>query len=164
MLQNLKFKDLNPFLAKKLRETVSAGSGKEPISETDGSQQSDEPTDSDGGENNNIHGDNSGTGSVSDDKGTKSGEKKKKFTRGINIIEIEHEGEEKEAYVSISDSALVINIGHPFYKKIEGRTISEYHKYKIVVEALVLHQAESEGWGAQTVSNKSRDLLHSIYD
>ncbi len=161
-LQNLKFKDLNPFLAKKLSETVSAGGGKEPISETDGSQQSGESTDNGGDDNGHV--DNPDTGSASDDKGKKSGERKKKFTRGINIIEIEHEGEEKEAYVSISDSALVINTGHPFYKKIEGRLIGEYHKYKIVVEALVLHQAESEGWDAQTVSNKSRELLHSIYD
>ena len=162
VLQNIKFKDLNPFLAKKLRETVTAGSGKEPISETDGSQQSEESTDNGG--DGNAHGDNFGTGSVSDDQGIKSGERKKKFTRGINIIEIEHEGEKKEAYVSIRHSALVINIGHPFYKKIEGRIISEYHKYKIVVEALVLHQAKLEGWDIQTVSNKSRDLLHSIYD
>ena len=161
-LQNFKFKDLNPFLAKKLRETVSAGNGKELISDTEGSQPSGESTDNEG--NSNVHGDNPSTGSVFDDAGTKSGERKKRFTRGLSISEIEHESEEREAYVSVEDNALIINTGHSFYKKIEGRLMSEYHKYKIVVEALVLHQAKLEGWSPETVSNKSRDLLHSIYD
>ena len=159
-LQNFKFKDLNPFLAKKLRETVNAGNGKELISDTEGSQPSGESTDNEG--NSNVHGANPSTGSVFDDAGTKSGERKKRFTRGLSIGEIEHESEEREAYVT--DHNLVINVGHPFYKKIEGRLMSEYHIYKIVVEALVLHQADLEGWSPETVSNKSRDLLHSIYD
>ena len=161
-LQSSKFKDLNPFLAKRFRETIVAGNGDESISKTDGSQKLDDSTDN--GEKDNIVGEEPGTGSISDDKGEQRGERKKKFVRGINVIELEHEGEEKEAYVSIGDSALVINTGHPFYKKIEGRLISEYHKYKIAIDALVLYQAETEGWDAQTVLNKSRDLLHSIYD
>ncbi len=164
MLQNQKFKDLNPFLTKKLRKTIiPTNGGDEPITEVEGTQQTDES--GNGDDPSTAYGDNAGIGFVSDDKGKKLGERKMKQTRGLSISEIEHDETEKmEAYVSESDNAVIINTGHPFYKKIEGRLMSEYHKYKIVIEALVRYKAESEGWNTDMSLDKARDLLHSTYD
>jgi len=164
MLQSSKFKDLNPFLAKREREIpVSSTNGNEKIVEVLGYQKT-----SEGGEikpPGGPIGDESGKGNVLDEKGEKTGEIKIRHARGFNIGEIEHdESEKKEAYVSIAEKAVIINTGHPFYKKLQSGQISEFHKYKIVIEALVRFQAESENWNVETALDKSRELLHSVWD
>ena len=166
-LQSAKFKDLNPFLAKLKQKTViSSSTGHESVSEADGSQTTKSSNKNNGNKNDNqTIGNNAGTGTVSDDDGKKSGETKPRKTSGINIIEVEHdESEKKEAYVSEQHSAVVINIGHPFYKKIEGTMISEFHKYKIVIDALIRYQTDAENWDVETAFDKAQELLHDIYD
>ena len=166
LLQSSKFKDLNPFLAKREREIpVESKDGKEHLSETIGFQNTgkDAKQQSPGG----LFGEETGKGNVFDEKGPKSGDIKIKHARGFNIGEIEHdESEKREAYVS-DNNELIINIGHPFYKKIQNTLlIGEFHKYKIVVEALIRFQAENapENWTVETALDKSRELLHSLWD
>ena len=163
MLQSNEFKDLNPFLAKRPRETIGSDKdGDKPISETPGSQESGGGK---GTDNPTIFGQEQGTGIILDPKGDGQGKIKIRNTRGISISEIEHDETEKmEAYVSEKDKAVIINIGHPFYKKINGTYIAEFHKYRIVIEALVRYQVDAENWDANMAFDKTRDLLHSTYD
>lgn len=163
-LQSSKFNDVNPFLAKREREIpVENKDGAELLSESTGFQKTgkDAKHSGPGG----TVGDESGKSNVFDQKGSKLGEIQIRHSRGFNIGEIEHdESEKKEAYVSIAEKAVIINIGHPFYKKIQNSSLSEFHKYKIVIEALIRFQVESEGWSVEQALDKSRDLLHSIWD
>lgn len=163
-LQSSDFKDCNPFLSKRERKIpVLDDNGDENIGESDGFQNTGE-----GSSNDNVDGtigDNSGRGNIFDEKSKKTGSTKIRHARGINIGEIEHDPSEKrEAYVSIADKAVIINTGHLFYKKVQNSTISEFNKYRIVVDAVVRYQTDVENWSIETALNKSRDLLHSIWD
>ena len=167
-LQSAKFKDLNPFVATNKRKTIIPDDvGNKTISEIDGSQKSntDNKNNANNGNGTTI-GDNVGKGSVLDDKGDKSGNIKYRKTRGISISELEHEEiEKREAYVSEEYKAVIINTGHPFYKKnIDGTMIAEFHRYRIVVEALIRYQTDTENWSVDTAFDKARELLHDIYE
>lgn len=157
---------MNPFLAAAQRKTIIPSSiGTEPVSETNGSQVTQTGDSGDGHTGSNTVGEDSGRSHILDKHGTKSGNMRIRRSRGISISEIEHDKTERmEAYVSEKDNAVIINTGHPFYRKIEGRMTAEFHKYKIVVEALVRYQANAENWDANIAFNKARDILHAIYD
>ena len=160
-LQSKKFKELNPFLAYRKRKTIVPDkTGKESVSITEGTQTAgtDNPSTSDHGGS--TTGNDSGKANVLDPKGPKSGDLKDRRTRGISISEIEHgETEKKEAYVSEKDNAIIINTGHPFYKKIEGRTIAEFHKYRIIIEALVRYRSNAENWNTDVAFDKTRETV-----
>ncbi|MDI1495679.1 MAG: hypothetical protein K8823_987 [Cenarchaeum symbiont of Oopsacas minuta] len=166
-LQSEKFKDLNPFLAMNKRKTIiSSNDGNETVSETDGSQKSNSDNENnDNNRNGTAVGDNHRKAPVLDDKADKLGNTKYRKTRGINISEIEHdEIERRESYVSEEHNAVIINIGHPFYKKNIRSSIAEFHKYRIVIEALIRYQASVEQWNVDVAFDKARELLHDIYD
>ena len=165
-LQSSEFKDLNPFLVTRHKAIVPSRSGEEPVSEVEGSLRiRAENSGVGGGGSVTTVGEDPGKAGALDRRGSKSGDMRNRRTRGISISEIEHEETERmEAYVSEKDNAVIINTGHPFYKRIEGRTTAEFYKYKIVVEALVRYKADAENWDTGTAFNKARDILHSIYD
>ncbi len=166
-LQSNKFKDLNPFLALNKRKTIiSDDTGNVSISEIDGSQSASANGHNVNNGNNTTIGDDSGKGVVLNDEGDRSGDIKYRKARGINISEIEHdEIEKRESYVSEEHKAVIINTGHPFYKKnIDGTLIAEFHRCRIVVEALVRYQTGVENWNVDTAFDKARELLHDIYE
>ena len=108
-----------------------------------------------------------GEGVVFDEEGDKKGSSKTRHARGIRIIPIEYkENEEKrESWVSQMHGGIVVNTGHPFYKKLEiNPSLHDYNLVVILIDALLQFRVEQEDVDFKKVTQQSRELLRALWD
>ncbi len=162
-LQSEKFKNWNPFLAKKTRIVpVLNSDGDESLSESDGYQKTEENA-SNGGEGG-IIGEQDGKGHSFDKSGKEKGEKKVRQSKGFDMGEIDVPEDERESWIDYPSKSLLINIGHPFFvKNREPLSLREFNKCRVIVDALVRHQIENGVEDIQEVLDESRNLLHEVF-
>ena len=161
-LQSEKFKNWNPFMAKKNRIVpVLDSDGDESLSESDGYQKTEDESSTNG--NGGILGDDDGKGHSFDKSGKEKGEKKTKKSKGFDMGEINAPKDERESWIEYDEKSLLINIGHPFFvKHNEPLTLREFNKCRVIVDALVRHQIENETGDIQMILDEARNLLHEV--
>jgi hypothetical protein len=169
ILQSKEFKKWNPFLLKTRREVpVRSSSGDEALSESDGFQKSGEGSVHSSSEG--VLGSDDGTGNVYDKKGDQKGNKKIRNALGIDMGEIDAPEEEKEAWIDDGSRSLLINIGHPFYQKIQNDSqksgllnLREFNKKRIMVDALVRFRIDMNDGTPAEIIEESHKLLHQVH-
>ena len=169
VLQSKEFKKWNPFLLKTKRVVpVIDPDGDELLSESDGFQKLGENSTDDQSEG--ILGNLNGTGHTFDKSGDKKGEKKIRNALGIDVGEVDAPEMEKEAWIDDVDRALLINVGHAFYKKIQNESeksgllsLREFNKKRIMVDALVRYRIKINDDDPAVIIEESKKLLHEVY-
>lgn len=162
-LQSEKFKNWNPFLAKKTRIIpVLNPEGNEQLSESDGYQKTEENSTNNG--KGGILGGQSGTGHSFDKTGKEKGEKEIRQAKGFDMGEIDAPEDERESWIDYPSKSLLINIGHPFFIKHNANLlVREFNKCRVIIDALVRHQIENGSDNIQTILDEARNLLHEVY-
>ena len=161
-LQSEKFKNWNPFLAKKTRIVpVVNPDGEESLTESDGFQKTNENSINSGDAG--TLGENEGKGHSFDKDGKEKGDKKIRQSRGFDMGEIDAPEDERESWIDYPSKSLLINIGHPFFIKNSGNIlVREYNKCRVIIDALVRHQIENGEDDIQMILDESRNLLHEV--
>jgi len=161
-LQSEKFKNWNPFLAKKTRIVpVVDPDGHEPLSESDGQQQTGSGGKDGGG---GVLGEQPGSGHSFDESGKEKGEKKIRQSKGFDMGEIDAPDDDRESWIDYPTKSLLINTGHPFFvKNREPLSLREFNKCRVIVDALVRHQIEDGSEDIQSILDESRNLLHEVF-
>jgi hypothetical protein len=169
LLQSKEFKKWNPFLKNIKRQVpLSNPEGNESLSESDGFQNSDGTSNdkNSGG----VLGPHDGDGNVLDKSGNKKGELKIRHALGIDIGQVDAPGKKKESWIDDETKSLLINVGHPFYKKIEYESnqsgmlsLREFNKKRIMIDALVRFRIESKDGTPEEIIEESKEFLHRLY-
>ena len=170
LLKTKDFKDLNPFLAPRKRMVPGPdGTGDIPISEVpgDGLGDGEKPVKPGPGTE---AGTGDGTGFVEDEDGDTVGTLKERKSKGIRIIPTEEfPNEKEEAWVDLSQGAVVINILHPFYVTMQGSDrfgkFEKFNIHRVLIEALIKFKNDElkENWDPIKTLNMYRDLLHKTW-
>jgi len=169
LLKTKDFKDLNPFLAPRKRMVPGPDDdGDIAISEVPGGGLGDGDGGGDG--DGHEHGTGDGTGFVEDEDGDTPGKLKQRKSKGIRIIPTDKFPKEKEeAWVDLSQGAVVINLLHPFYLTMQGSDrFGKFEKFnvnRVLIEALIKFKNDElkDQWDPTKTLNMYRDLLHKTW-
>jgi hypothetical protein len=170
VLQSKEFKKWNPFLLKIKREVPVILGDDELLSNSDGSQPTNDSDQSGNNGNRQVIGNDDGIGNVFDNKGDQKGEKKIRNALGIDMGEIDAPENEQESWIDDGSRSLLINIGHPFYKRIQDDSeksglmnLREFNKKRIMVDALVRFRIEMNDGKPSEIIEESHKLLHQVH-
>ena len=170
LLKTKDFKDLNPFLAPRKRMVPGPDdNGDITISDVpgDGLGDGEKPVNPGPGKE---PGTGDGTGFVEDDDGDQVGKLKERKSKGIRIIPTDKFPKEKEeAWVDLSQGAIVINLLHPFYVTMQNSDrFGKFEKFnvnRVLIEALIKFKNDElkDEWDPTKTLNMYRDLLHKTW-
>ena len=170
VLQSKEFKKWNPFLLKIKREVPVISDDDELLSNSDGSQLTNDSEQSGNNGNGQVTGNDDGIGNVFDKKGVQKGEKKIRNALGIDMGEIDAPENEQESWIDDGSRSLLINIGHPFYKRIQNDSeksglmnLREFNKKRIMVDALVRFRIDMNDGTPSEIIEESHKLLHQVH-
>jgi len=171
LLKTKDFKDLNPFLAPRKRMVPGPDDdGDTTVSEVpaDGLGDGEKPVNPGPGKE---PGTGDGTGFVEDDDGDQAGKLKERKSKGIRIIPTDKFPKEKEeAWVDLSQGAIVINLLHPFYLTMQNSDrFGKFEKFnvnRVLIEALIKFKNDElkDEWDPIKTLNMYRDLLHKTWN
>ena len=140
------------------------------LSNSDGSQLTNDSEQSGNNGNGQVTGNDDGIGNVFDKKGVQKGEKKIRNALGIDMGEIDAPENEQESWIDDGSRSLLINIGHPFYKRIQNDSeksglmnLREFNKKRIMVDALVRFRIDMNDGTPSEIIEESHKLLHQVH-
>lgn len=163
LLSQKQFQHLNPFLnTKKRLIPVRDSDGNIPVSEVDGDSLGDGKGKGKGKSGRDI---GDGINHVSDDDGNDAGSMKERKSKGLEIIPaFDIEDHDKEAWVSVEEGGIVIDMTHPFFEKCSlAPSVEEFNFARILIEALILHKQKEHTWGPEETFSEFRKLFHSSW-
>lgn len=85
-------------------------------------------------------------------------------SKGIGIIPVNAPQDPREGWLDPSTKAVVYNIGHPFYKRIEkNRSLQDYNLTRVVVSSLIKSKNAEITMDAATTFKHFEDILHKVW-
>ena len=166
VLRTPELKQFNPF-AKIVNQDlpITSNDGNVNVSEMAGSQVSMGSEGDASGEYNDAPGGNPDEIShFEDEKSDKSGETKRRKSRGIGIIPLDAPQDEREGWLDPSTGAVVYNVGHAFYKRVENnRSLHDYNLTRVVISSLIKAKNEEIEMDAVSTFKHFEDILHKVW-
>lgn len=152
LLKQEKFKELNPFLTA-MRPVPGNGNEGVPSGDPEPSGNPKPSTDGDGDRNHRDQRRN----------GENRGHGRERRLPGLNIVLVDSPND-PESWVDIAKGAVVINVGHPFYKRISGNThLVNFNYARLMIDALIKYKSEHVDWDPKRTVEMSGELLRSVW-
>ena len=90
-------------------------------------------------------------------------ELQKEYPKGIRLGLVDFPKDKREGWLDIQNNAVVINVGHPLYKKIETSAIAfQYHVAKVVASILVHHIITQKSMTIQESTELQTEILAKV--
>ena len=90
-------------------------------------------------------------------------ELQKEYPKGIVVMIADFPKDKREGWLDIQNNAVVINVGHPLYKKIETSAIAfQYHVARVVTSILALHIFTQKSMTIQEFTELQTEILTAV--